>query len=374
MEENEHGEVIEEVQTTELKAAKMSEEELRAELERIKAEAERKSKNNAGKIIMIAVIIIALTTLGVFGIMALRDVMGGKRKNTDNSSSATNESVVSGQAINLSEYSDDARITAGGEYVLTGEINSSVIVDSAEDVVLKLNGATISASRASAIASVGRGGLTIEIVDGTDNTLSDGGDSEWDGCIFSNGPLTINGNGKLTIYGRQNDGEGIATKSAPITINGGGIYIESNDDGLNTGGDGGTITINDGTITIKAGGDGIDSNQNLVINGGTVIVIGSDMLETPSRNSKQNVLAFNLPNVINNGVKMSLVDTSNDVIVGFVAQENFRTLIISSPKLVNGNYALHADDSAVSVNGATSFAVNDVITVVGSPVMGPGRR
>ena len=70
MEENEHGEVIEEVQTTELKAAKMSEEELRAELERIKAEAERKSKNNAGKIIMIAVIIIALTTLGVFGIMA----------------------------------------------------------------------------------------------------------------------------------------------------------------------------------------------------------------------------------------------------------------------------------------------------------------
>ena len=326
--------------------------------------------------------------------------MGGKRKNTDNSSSATNESVVSGQAINLSEYSDDARITAGGEYVLTGEINSSVIVDSAEDVVLKLNGATISASRASAIASVGRGGLTIEIVDGTDNTLSDGGDSEWDGCIFSNGPLTINGNGKLTIYGRQNDGEGIATKSAPITINGGGIYIESNDDGLNTGGDGGTITINDGTITIKAGGDGIDSNQNLVINGGTVyaigsamggdagidtdggyvinggtvIAIGSDMLETSSRNSKQNVLAFNLPNVINNGVKMSLVDTSNDVIVGCVAQENFRTLIMSSPKLVNGNYALHADDSAVSVNGATSFAVNDVITVVGSPVMGPGRR
>ena len=64
-----------------------------------------------------------------------------------------------------------------------------------------------------------------------------------------------NNNGEVTIEhlfsALLEEGEGIATETNDITINGGDIYIESADDGLNAGGDGGIITINNGNVFIK---------------------------------------------------------------------------------------------------------------------------
>ena len=45
--------------------------------------------------------------------------------------------------------------------------------------------------------------LTIKLTDNTINNLSDGGSSEYDGCIFSYGKLTIEGNGTLNVNGKQ---------------------------------------------------------------------------------------------------------------------------------------------------------------------------
>ena len=76
-----------------------------------------------------------------------------------------------------------------------------------------------------------------------------------------------------------------------IVITGGEIDITASDDGLNAAGgaDGsgfgrpgmgmfgegeGEVTISGGVITMEAGGDGLDSNGNLTINGGTVMVFG----------------------------------------------------------------------------------------------------
>lgn len=43
--------------------------------------------------------------------------------------------------------------------------------------------------------------MVINLVEGTTNVLKDNGSSELDGCIYSSGKLTIEGNGKIEVYG-----------------------------------------------------------------------------------------------------------------------------------------------------------------------------
>lgn len=264
--------------------------------------------------------------------------------------------------INLEEYNNNITINNGGEYNITGKFNYSIIIDSTEKVILNLNNVTIDSSITAAIANINKEELVINLVENTINILKDSGSSEYDGCIYSEGKLTINGSGTLKVYGNQEEGEGIATETNDITINGGDIYIESADDGLNAGGNGGTITINGGNIFIKANGDGIDSNQNLIINGGTVytigspiggdagidtdegfeinggevIAIGSDMLQKPDNTSKQKYVSFTLKSKITNGSKISLKDKEGKEIIAFEAKEDFKTLIISNSNLESG--------------------------------------
>jgi len=271
--------------------------------------------------------------------------------------------------INLNEYSENINISKGGEYNITGEFKNSIIIDSTEKVKLNLNNVTIDSQITAAIANKNKGELVINLVEDTTNILKDNGSSEFDGCIFSEGKITIEGEGTLKVYGNQEEGEGIATETNDITINGGNIHIESADDGLNAGGDGGIITINNGNIFIKANGDGIDSNKDLIINGGTVytigsstggdagidtdgkfeinggevIAIGSDMIQKPDNNSKQKNVSYTLNNKISNESNVSLKDSKGNEIISFEAKEDFRTLIVSSSKVKNETYYLYVN-------------------------------
>ena len=272
--------------------------------------------------------------------------------------------------IDLSQYNSNISITKSGEYTLKGEFKHAVLVNAKSDVTLILDGVDIQNDITATIANIGESDLIIKLADNSNNTLSDGGSSEYDACIYSNGKLIIEGNGTLNVYGNQEEGEGIATETNDITINGGIINIECQDDGINAGGDGGLITINDGEIYIKANGDGIDSNKNLIINGGsiytmgssvggdagidtddgfeinggTVIALGSDMIEKPEKSSKQKSICFELNSRIDEGTKITLKNEMDEEIISFEAKENFRTLIISNSKLLNGTYYLYQDE------------------------------
>lgn len=274
---------------------------------------------------------------------------------------------VNSKEINLDEYDTNVTITESGEYTLTGSFKNSVLIETDGKVTLNLDGVNIEASNTAAIANINTNELIINLVDDTENTLSDGGSGDYDGCLYSNGPLIIEGAGTLNVYGNQEEGEGIATSDNDITINGGIINVQSTDDGLNAGGDnGGVITINGGTLFVKASGDGIDSNGSIVINdglvyamgsstggdagldadkgitinGGTVVALGSDMLESPST-STQNYIAITLNNRINEDELITLLNEDEEVIVSFVAKESFKTIIISSDQLDKGIYALY---------------------------------
>lgn len=314
---------------------------------------------------------------------------------------------ASTQKIDLSAQNTDVTITKGGSYEFSGEFHHSIIVDAAdEDVEIVLNNVTVLNEKTAAIIGLSAKSLTVHLSDDSENVLSDGGNSEYDGCIFSYCALIFTGNGKLTVNGNQNEGEGIATEAADITINSGTFVITSNDDGINAGGDGATITINGGEIYVDASGDGIDSNKNAVINGGTlfvmgsdtggdagidtdggyvinggfVVALGSDMIELPDNTSKQNTAAFTLDQKMSKDTLVSLMK-DDEIIASFIAPKGFKTIIISNDKLAADDYKLYSEDASnkenkygicadgiytdknsVSVNNQNTFAVNGTVS------------
>ena len=347
----------------------------------------RETFANKSNIISYVVLVILVTAIIVMLVMLLnknnkndfenfRGNMMPQEENVEKQTKA--EDVESGEnvnseTINLEEHTSNITITDAGNYTLTGSFGHTVLVNANGDVTLNLENAKIENKTTAALANISTNALTINLVDGTTNMFSDGGSSEYDACLYSAGPLTIQGSGTLEVYGNQEEGEGIATETNDITINGGNIKIESADDGLNAGGDGGTIKINDGKVYIKANGDGIDSNKNIVIdgghvytigssrggdagldadegtqiNGGEVIALGSDMLEKPKDNSKQKYIATNLNEVQKSGSEIILKDSEENEVISFTANEDFRTLIISSSKLVSGKYSLYNGEEII---------------------------
>ena len=288
--------------------------------------------------------------------------------------------VIDKKEINLDDYNKDIDITDSGEYIINGEFNNSIYIDTNDKVVLYLNNITINSSDGPCIANKNDNELVIYINDGTINTLEDTGKSDYAGCIYSNGNLTIDGYGSLNINGNKKKGEGIATKNKNITINGGNISIKSKDDGINAGGEiGGTITINDGKLFINAKGDGIDSNSNIIINGGilyaigkpkggdaaldsdkgiiinggTVVALAIDELEIPSNTSKQKFISLD-NNEIDKNTLVTLLNDKDEIIISFEAREKFKTLILSNNKLVKGKYHLY-------INGENSGSQNNYI-------------
>ncbi len=184
----------------------------------------------------------------------IKDIKGeNKSISKETKASAIEEGeIITDNQVNLDNYDSNVTIKNGGEYELKGILSNTLLINSPEDVILNLNGVDIESKETAAIANIGEGALTIKIAENTTNILSDGGSSEYDACLYSKKALNIEGNGMLTIKGKQEEGKGIATENNNITINSGVLYIESKDDGINAVGDGGEITINGGEIDIKA--------------------------------------------------------------------------------------------------------------------------
>ena len=315
--------------------------------------------------------------------------------------------VVSSNYVNLSDYDSDVTIKEGGTYYISGNLSNSLIINTTDEVELVLDNVNISSSKTAALIGLNTSKILINLKEGSINTLSDGGNSSYDGCIYSNGELIFTGTGKLIVYGNQNEGEGIATEAQDITFNGGIYEISSNDDGINAGGDGATIVINDGTFYINASGDGIDSNKNAIINGGEIFVMGSDvggdsgidtddgytvngglvvalgtdMIETPLDDSNAKTLAFTLDKTISKNVMISIFK-DDKLFLSFVAPKSFKTIIVSGDKVTNGNYKVYysnktsdsygisyskyTKDNLLSVNGSNEFIVNKTINYYSS--------
>ena len=173
--------------------------------------------------------------------------------------------------IELENSSDeDVNITSSGVYNLDGTINGKVIINTEGNVKLILDNVTINSDNGPCILVQEAENVTIEMKDGSVNTLSDStnytGYEEEDATIFSHDDLELVGNGTLIINAKYADA--IVSKD-DLTITSGTYKITSVDDAIR-GKD--SVYIIDGDFTINAKGDGIKSTNETEVDKGYILI------------------------------------------------------------------------------------------------------
>ena len=219
-------------------------------------------------------------------------------------------------------------------------------------------------------------------VSSKDDSFHSNGDIEINGGSFTaaagddgfhaDNNLIING-GSITVSRSYEGLEG-----QKVTVTGGDIDITASDDGINaagssssssTGGRPGSdsnalITIGGGYIVVNASGDGIDSNGNVVISGGTVLVSGptdngngtfdydgeatvsggtvilcgsSGMAQGFSDKSEQASFMYTLDSSASAGSSVALTDEKGNVLASFIPAKQYNNVVISTPSLKSGS-------------------------------------
>ena len=261
--------------------------------------------------------------------------------------------------------------------------------------------------KAGSLILIDEGGFEVS---SKDDSFHSNGDIEINGGSFTaatgadgfhaDNNLIING-GSITVSRSYEGLEG-----QKVTVTGGNIDITASDDGINaaglsssssTGGRPGNsdsnslITISGGYILVNASGDGIDSNGNVAITGGTVLVSGptdngngafdyggeatvsggtvilcgsSGMAQGFSDKSEQASFMYTPDSSASAGSSVALTDENGNVLASFIPAKQYNNVVISTPSLKNGSsYKLviggtvsGADKNGFASSGSVSSA------------------
>lgn len=191
------------------------------------------------------------------------------------------------------EY-DQGRVTIykAGTYYLTGALTQgSIWVDVFDDEVvhLVLDNVSVSSYGEPALYVKTAGKVVVTSEAGSVNVFQDSTVynrlEEVDACIYSNGNLTFNGEGALSVWGYYKDG--IVSKGM-IKFMEGNYDLRTTDDGIR-GRDG--ILIQDGNFQIQSEGTCLKATQNtnaekgnVMITGGSFSFIGGEHIISAVRN------------------------------------------------------------------------------------------
>lgn len=179
--------------------------------------------------------------------------------------------------------------------------------------------------------------------------------SSGDDAVHAESDLTIK-DGSLTVVQSH---EGL--EAVNVLITGGILSVTAEDDGINAT-DGGSIVISGGMVYVDCAGDGIDSNGNIEISGGTLLVNGPASGESTSVDHDGSftvtggtILAIGASGMIDGvdsvkdqvlisafiaghkGDKISVTDASGKEIVSMTAERDFGHMFISDPSMQEGN-------------------------------------
>ena len=195
-------------------------------------------------------------------------------------------------------------ISKAGTYRLRGKLDEGQIVVNADgDVNLNFDNFTISNSSDAPI--VGKSGnININLVDGSDNKISDmrvantqdentsGEDKAYDAAVYSEGDINLTGSGKLTVEGGYEDAihsksnlnvesgnysitashHGLNGKKTLVVKNG-NFDITTVEDALHSKGD---VTFENGEININAGDDALHADNTLTVKDGKINIAASN--------------------------------------------------------------------------------------------------
>lgn len=303
------------------------------------------------------------------------------------------------QLINTSDSSDDTSdssddsdstkgLKAGTAINITGGTFS---IDSADDALhsngnVSISGGTLDLSagddgiHADSDISISGGNVTIsksyEGIEGAVISVS-GGVTE----------VTSEDDGFNASDGTPQGGMGTYSDSVKLEISGGTVYVNASGDGLDSNGD---LTISGGNIIVNgpvnSANGALDSNSGIVVTGGTIIASGSSgMAEAPDSSSTQNSVSATFDSTVSAGTLVTLTDDSGNEIVSFTSVKDFNNVVISSADLNTGSsYTFYtggstsgsADKYGIYSTGykgdgteSGSFTANDKISYIGKQSM-----
>ena len=173
---------------------------------------------------------------------------------------------------------DTLRITAAGDYVISGEWTGSIVIEAGtgDTVRLMLNGLTVTAAQGPAIYEKTADKLVVTLAEGSVNSLTAGtpvtdGDDTVGAALYAEDDLSINGAGALTAVSAE--GHGIQSK-ADLIIAGGTLSVTAEKDGIRGRN---SVLILDGAISVTAQGDGVTSTRSDKEGKGWIVIAGGEL-------------------------------------------------------------------------------------------------
>ena len=171
-----------------------------------------------------------------------------------------------------------------------------------------------------------------------------------DGLNAAGGTDSSGTGGRDTMFGGGMGGMGGmggSSSDGSILVSGGTLYINSSGDGMDANG---TLTISGGHTTVVGPTQGdtatLDYDVSGVITGGTFIGTGASSMAQTFSDSEQGVIAVSVGNQAA-GTKVTLTDSSGNVIVSFEPELSFAVVIISTLDMKTGeNYTITVGSSS----------------------------
>ncbi len=184
------------------------------------------------------------------------------------------DATVKGQGAYVLDGS--VYITTAGNYTVSGELtDGSIYVDAYDSskVWILLEGVTINRSDSAAIYVKQAEKVFLTLADGSTNTLTSGANYSDEaledgasGTIYTHDDLTINGSGSLTVTAEYKHG---IESNDSLVITGGTITVTAPEDGFHVNDE---VNITEADITIHASDDGIHSDTSFLMISGSLYI------------------------------------------------------------------------------------------------------
>ncbi len=245
----------------------------------------------------------------------------------------------------------DLTITEAGTYILSGDYEGMIVVEvgEADKVQLVLANATITNENGPAVYVRSADKVFLTAAEGTVNVISDGSDytltdddTTLDAAVFSRDDLTINGAGKLTIYGNYK--HAVVSKD-DLVITAKDLSVSAQNVGLN-GKD--SVRLSEASVSITAGSDGIRSDNGADADKGFVSVADSTLTIVSGKDGIQAETVFTAENAT-----LSITSGGGSGARSGDASESYKGIkagVLISIK--GGVYAIDSLDDAIHTNGS----------------------
>lgn len=268
------------------------------------------------------------------------------------------EKTVNTDNLTQQEISSDYQITEEGIYELTGNIDTTVFINTEGTVKLILNNVHINSSNGPAIYVENAQDVVIYLEENSENYVTDGTsydlkDSEINGAIYSKDDLIFEGEGTLTVTSNYEDA--IVSKD-DVIFHSGNYIIQAKDDGIR-GKD--SVVIYDGVYQIIASGDGIKATNDTEDDKGYIVIKNGEfnIISTlDGIQSKTSLLIKNGNFNIETGGGSNNASTSSNwgMWKGSTSTEKESAKALkagSNIQIDNGNFVINSSDDAIHSNG-----------------------